>query len=211
MRPVLVALLLVSSAVSSYAEERTWTVSTGSYAMAAELVEVRGDIAYLKTGERIEHIPLARLSAADIQYITSLSPKTILPGPADETAPSQELPATQFQVSELPLVGPIVNEVPPAASTTTQKPVVVAPAPQPQQVQRRAASSHAAAEEVLPVPSSNTQAKQRAATTEPRTLSNTNQRRPANLQGQGQNRSVDQNRSRNDDRRGLFGFRTRRN
>ena len=69
MRSVGILLLLVLFAAPAHAEERTWTISTGTYAMAAELVEVRGDIAYLKTADRIEHIPLARLSAVDMQYL----------------------------------------------------------------------------------------------------------------------------------------------
>ena len=129
MRSVGIVLLLVLFAAPLRAEERTWTISTGTYAMAAELVEVRGDIAYLKTADRIEHIPLARLSAADMQYLASQSPSVIFPGPADDPAVADSLPTPANEYNALSpgaAVGPVINDAAPrrpAVQRESQKPV----------------------------------------------------------------------------------------
>ncbi len=208
MRSVRIVLLLMLLAAPAYAVERTWTISTGSYAMAAELVEVRGDIAYLRTGDRVEHIPLARLSAADMQYITSQSPEIIFPGPADEADTAADLPLPGNEFNALPPGGPVINDAAPAVKRTMQKPVIDSPARQPNPT--RATSQYRQAEEMLPVPSSSSQPANRLTRIDPRTLNNSNVRRPTSAQRQYQNTSADRNRSRNDERSGLFGWRSRR-
>ena len=64
-----------------YGAERTWTIARDVYTAEAELIAVRGDLAYLKIDGKVEEIPLERLSAADQQYIASLSLAPISPGP----------------------------------------------------------------------------------------------------------------------------------
>jgi hypothetical protein len=76
-----------------FGEERTWTIATGVFTTKAELVAVRGDLAYLKIGDKIEEYPLARLSATDQHYIASLALAPVVPGPAEE-APTPPLPNT---------------------------------------------------------------------------------------------------------------------
>ena len=77
-------LLLLLLAVPAYAEERTWTIATDVYTAEAELVAVRGDLAYLRIAGKVESIPLERLSAADHKYIASLALAPVVPGPADD-------------------------------------------------------------------------------------------------------------------------------
>lgn len=84
MRPLIIVMALLAAAPAC-GEERTWTISTGVFTAQAELVAVRGDLAYLKIGGKIEEYPLARLSAADQRYIASLSLAPVLPGPGDDT------------------------------------------------------------------------------------------------------------------------------
>jgi hypothetical protein len=74
MRTLLIVCLLATAA---QAEERTWSIS---YTTSAELVEVRGDTAYLKSGDRIEQVPIARLSAGDRQYISLMPLAPLFPG-----------------------------------------------------------------------------------------------------------------------------------
>jgi hypothetical protein len=62
--------------------ERTWTIARDIYTADAELVAVRGNVAYLKMGGKVEEVPLENLSAIDQEYIASLSLAPILPGPA---------------------------------------------------------------------------------------------------------------------------------
>lgn len=65
----LVALLVTASQTRA----REWTDSTGRYTVEAELVEVTDDKVLLKkTDGRIVSVPLARLSAADRDYVNSL-------------------------------------------------------------------------------------------------------------------------------------------
>jgi SLA1 homology domain 1, SHD1 len=222
MRAFMLAALLL--AAPAYADERTWTISTGTYAMAAELVEVRGDIAYLKTGDRIEHIPLARLSAADMQYIAALSPARIFPGPADEpvqeSIPSPAAGGATGVASEYnaaPPTGPVLIDPKPAVQTTTQKPVLN-PATRPQDFVR-AQTQAMSAEEMLPAPQTTNQPKSRVIRAAPRTLSSANGnnayvRRPPTNQRQNQNYSPNRNRSNNNNNNnegfGLFGRRSRR-
>ena len=86
MRTLLIVCLLATAA---HAEERTWNIS---YATNAELVEVRGDTAYLKSGDRVEEIPIARLSADDRQYIASMPLAPVFPGTIATGANSESLP-----------------------------------------------------------------------------------------------------------------------
>lgn len=86
---IMMTLLLAAPALG---EERTWTIATGVFTAKAELVAVRGDLAYLKIGDKIEQYPLNRLSATDQRYIASLALAPVLPGPGDEIATSDVLP-----------------------------------------------------------------------------------------------------------------------
>jgi hypothetical protein len=72
----------VSSPLPTYGAERTWTIARDVYTTDAELVAVRGNLAYLRMDGKVEEIPIDRLSAIDQQYIASLSLAPILPGPA---------------------------------------------------------------------------------------------------------------------------------
>jgi hypothetical protein len=110
MRTILFILMLTAPA---YGQVRTWTIATGVYTAEAELVAVRGDIAYLKTGDTVESVPLARLSAADLDYIRSLSLAPVRtelgPGGADAGA----LPAPQGATTgslPAPPSGPVITE-----------------------------------------------------------------------------------------------------
>jgi SLA1 Homology Domain 1 (SHD1) protein len=221
MRSLGTVLLFVLFAAPMRAEERTWTISTGTYAMAAELVEVRGDIAYLKTADRIEHIPLARLSAADLQYLASQSPSVIFPGPADDSAIAESLPTPANEYNALPpgeSVGPVINDAAPVAAPAvtreSQKPVMNS-APR-VQTPGRVAPRYTQSEELLPGLSSSapvtsrTPSTSRAVKVDPRTLRNPNLRRSNTSPKQIQNNSANRNRSRDDERPGLFGFRSRR-
>jgi len=103
---VLLPLLLAippSSPLPTYGAERTWTIARDVYTADAELVAVRGNLAYLKMGGNVEEIPIERLSALDQQYIASLSLAPILPGPvADLPGPALDTEITQ---EEMPLPG----------------------------------------------------------------------------------------------------------
>lgn len=92
-----------SSPLPTYGAERTWTIARDVYTTDAELVAVRGNLAYLRMDGRVEEIPLERLSALDQQYIASLSLAPILPGPvADLPGPA---PDTEINQEEMPLPG----------------------------------------------------------------------------------------------------------
>src|SRR5262245_59770433 len=134
--------------------------------MAAELVEVRGDIAYLKTSDRIEHIPLARLSAADVQYLASRSPSLVYPGPADDSTTADALPAPANTYNAAPpdtLISPVINEAAPAAQAPqplqreSQKPLLNSVAPtQTQSTVRGTKPRYTQTEELLPSLTSST-------------------------------------------------------
>jgi hypothetical protein len=216
MRSLPTALLVTLFITPAFAEERTWTISTGTYAMAAELVEIRGDIAYLKTGDRIEHIPLARLSAADMKYIETLSPAQIFPGPADEAAPATELPAPPNELNAAPPTGPLLNA--PAAPVVQQRSLKPAIEPTTRLPQNpvRATNRSAPASEQLPIPRSMVRPANQSRRVDTRTLANRNTnavvRPPTTAQRQYRNSTANRNRnrSRNEGRRGLFGLRLRR-
>jgi hypothetical protein len=87
------AILLTLLAIHAEAADRTWTIARDVYTAEAELIAVRGELVYLKIDGRVEEIPLARLSAADQEFIGSLSLAPITPGPAVESANySEEMP-----------------------------------------------------------------------------------------------------------------------
>lgn len=83
MRMLLVAIA-ASIAVPAVAETRTWTIAKNVVTTEAELVAVRGDRVYLKVGDEVEGVPLARLSAADQAYIASLALAPAAPETANE-------------------------------------------------------------------------------------------------------------------------------
>jgi hypothetical protein len=92
MRTILLCLIV---AAPVFAEERTWTITQST---PAELVEVRGNLAYLRIQGNVESVPIERLSPADQQYLSSLRLKPILPGPATED--SEMLPVPVNPISE---------------------------------------------------------------------------------------------------------------
>ena len=111
MRTLVLLPLLLATAASG--AERTWTIAREVYQAEADLIAVRGDLAYLKIDGNVEEIPIERLSASDQRYIASLSlapisagptasdslesrSTAILPGPAQESEIVQE---------EIPLPG----------------------------------------------------------------------------------------------------------
>ena len=116
MRTLLIVCLLATAA---QAEERTWNIS---YTTSAELVEVRGDTAYLRSGERIEQVPIARLSADDRQYIASMPLAPVFPG-AIAVSDSDSLPMpvkTTETASHASYEAPVQ---PPSGRTITMSPV----------------------------------------------------------------------------------------
>jgi hypothetical protein len=110
MRTLLIILMLAGPA---FGQVRTWTIATGVYTADAELVAVRGDMAYLKIGDTVESVPLARLSAADLEYIRSLSLAPVRtelgPGGADaNTLPTP--PGPTMGSTAAPPSGPVITE-----------------------------------------------------------------------------------------------------
>jgi hypothetical protein len=87
MRTLILSLVFAAPAV---AEHRTWTIARDVYTAEAELVAVRGDTVYLRFGEKVESIPLERLSVADQRYIGSLALAPVEPGPAAENPVAQQ-------------------------------------------------------------------------------------------------------------------------
>ena len=61
MRTLVILLALL--AVRAEGAERTWTIARDVYTAEAELIAVRGDLAYLKIDGKVEEIPIERLSA----------------------------------------------------------------------------------------------------------------------------------------------------
>jgi hypothetical protein len=78
---IVLFLLMIRSASG---EERTWTIATDVYRTEAELVAVRGEMAYLRIAGKVEGIALERLSAADHKYIASLALAPVSPGPVSD-------------------------------------------------------------------------------------------------------------------------------
>ena len=87
--PILVLCLLLvqpSLRCTQSPDLRTWTSSDGNYAVRAELVEVDGSIVRLRKPDgSIVTVPLAKLSAADREFLASPSPKKTPPA-ADSAA-----------------------------------------------------------------------------------------------------------------------------
>jgi hypothetical protein len=103
---ILLPFLLVFPALSprpANGAERTWTIARDVYTAEAELVAVRGNLAYLRMDGRVEEIPLERLSALDQQHIASLSLAPILPGPVAELP--GPAPEAEVVEEEMPLPG----------------------------------------------------------------------------------------------------------
>jgi hypothetical protein len=107
MRSLIFVLLLAAHA---FGDERTWTIATGVHTTQAELVGVRGDVAYLKTGDKVEPVPIANLSPADQAYIASLP-----------LAPVPQVPAAAPATDILPV------PTPPATAAATSGPVLTSP------------------------------------------------------------------------------------
>jgi hypothetical protein len=105
MRTLLITLLLATPA---FAQERTWTIATAVVTTEAELVGVRGDVVYLKIDDKIESVPLARLSVADHEYIASLSLAPVRSGPTVEGLPSDDLRLPSLPEELTPPVNPSV-------------------------------------------------------------------------------------------------------
>lgn len=220
-------VLLMLVAVSVNAEERTWTISTGTYTVAAELVEVRGDIAYLKIGDNIEHIPFARLSGADQLYITSQSRPVVFPGPAEDKVTAESLPGSRNEFTPFPRNGAIAEQQQgPARNITVNKPLVEPELIPPAQAGATVRSNANQVEELPSVPASVDGPQSRSLLVNPRVTadpnkvnpnnrstsnnSSTNARKSAQPQKQNQNNNTsNKNRSRDEERRGLFGGRTR--
>jgi hypothetical protein len=78
MRTIFIILLVAAPVI---AQERTWTITTAVQTVEAELLSIRGDVVYLKVGDTVESVPLARLSVADHEYIASLSLAPVRSGP----------------------------------------------------------------------------------------------------------------------------------
>jgi hypothetical protein len=97
------SLFAILLAFPAFAAERTWTIARDVYTAEAELIVVRGDLAYLKIDGQVEEIPIERLSAVDQQFIASLSLAPIAPGPQ---ADAQESTTHSLLVQEeMPLPG----------------------------------------------------------------------------------------------------------
>jgi hypothetical protein len=111
MRTLLIVCLLATAA---QAEERIWNIS---YTTSAELVEVRGGTAYLKSGDRVEEIAIARLSADDRQYIASMPLAPAFQGSiAVNDSESLPLPVKAEAASQASYEAPVQ---PPASRRTT--------------------------------------------------------------------------------------------
>ncbi len=214
---VLIPLLLAIPTLSPLpadGAERTWTIARDVYTADAELVAVRGNLAYLKmgdavTGSRVEEIPMERLSALDQQYISSLSLAPILPGPAaDLPGPMADAEIVQ---EEMPLPG---EPDAPAASELGLNAPDLAPAyggsPVPQWPQPGAAYRVDQYGRVIP-PQPGVAANYLAPLVEPRAGANPNDRRYRRPPQQGpNNQSAKSQRDDDDDRPGLFSARDRR-
>lgn len=82
-----VVSLLVVLACAAEAEVRTWTDATGNHSVQAELVEVKNGRVHLRKADGgLAAVPLARLSAADREYVerhTSRPTRTAAAAPDD--------------------------------------------------------------------------------------------------------------------------------
>lgn len=206
-------LLLLLIAVSVNAEERTWTISTGTYTVAAELVEVHGDIAYLKIGDKVEHIPFARLSGADQLFISSQGPKIVFPGPAEEKVAEESLPGPNDEFNAFPLGSASAMEQSTPLKITANKSLTES-VPTSLQPQANATIPSNYNEELPPIPITNKSLlKNRPSQAEPRALNSANaspNARRSSVEQQKQTNASNKNRPREEDRRGLFGGRSRR-
>jgi hypothetical protein len=93
MRSLIVLCLL---SVTAHGETRTWTIN---YTTDAELVEVHGDIAFLKSGDQIERVPISRLSTSDQQFIASMPLAPINRASTFASGDAQSLPLPNSQTT----------------------------------------------------------------------------------------------------------------
>ena len=93
MRTLLLCLIV---AAPTFAEERNWTISTGTYSADGELIEVRGNMVYLRMQGKVEQVPIERLSGADQQYLSSLRLKPLMPAPASDESEALPTPRNEF-------------------------------------------------------------------------------------------------------------------
>ena len=206
--PFLLAVLALSLR-STQGAERTWTIARDVYTAEAELVAVRGNLAYLRMNGGVEEIPLERLSALDQQYIASLSLAPILPGPAaDLPGPA---PDTEVVQEEMPLPG---QPDPLVAGELELNAPDLAPAyggsSDPPQPLPRAGYRVDPYGRVIP-PQPGVAANYLAPNADPGTGANPNGRRYRRPpQPGGNDQSAKSQRDEEDDRPGLFGARARR-
>jgi hypothetical protein len=200
------------SPLSIYGAERNWTIARDVYTAEAELVAVRGNLAYLKmgdgkSGKRVEEIPIERLSALDQQYIASLSLAPILPGPV------ADLPGPVADAAVIPEEMPLPGEPDAPASEIELNAPDLAPAyggtPVRQQPLPRAAYRVDQSGRLI-APQPGVAANYLAPLTEPRVGANPNDRRYRRSSQPGPNNPAAKSQGEDDDRPGLFGARARR-
>ncbi len=204
----LLILLQLLLAIPAFGAERTWTIAREVYTAEAELVAVRGNVAYLKMSGRVEEVPLERLSAIDQQYIASLSLAPVMPGPANEfPGPAEDKQVLQEEMP-LPVEPDGENKLelnaPDLAPAFGGTPLSLQP--QPRAFYRADPSGR-----VLP-PQPGVATNYLAPSNEPRTSATPNDRRYLRPPQQGPNNQAAAT-ERNDDhedRPGLFGARARR-
>ena len=207
---VLLPLLLSIPALSPhsiYGAERSWTIARDVYTAEAELVAVRGNLAFLKIDGRVDEIPIERLSALDQQYIASLSLAPILPGPA------ADLPGTAAVTAVVPEEMPLPGEPDAPVAEIELNAPDLAPAyggtPVPQQPLPRSAYRVDQSGRLIPR-QPGVAANYLAPLTEPRAGANPHDRRYGRPSQQGSNNRAANSRDEEDDRPGLLGAHTRR-
>lgn len=99
--PGLCAAALVAAEIPTFTTSanhrpRVWTDDSGQFQITATLVAVRGDrLLLLKTNGNYTMPPIARLSAADRDYVAALGRPAELPTPAIGPGPAPQAAATQ--------------------------------------------------------------------------------------------------------------------
>ncbi|NBV46686.1 MAG: hypothetical protein EBR86_13880, partial [Planctomycetia bacterium] len=93
---VLIGVCLLAGAAAA-GEMRTWRDATGSFSREAEMLRVDGDsvVLRLKEGREIR-VPLAKLSAADREYVKRVTAEPASP-PAKESRESEPTAETQVK------------------------------------------------------------------------------------------------------------------
>jgi hypothetical protein len=117
--------VLAATAVGAYGEERTWTIS---YTTQAELVEVRGDMIYLRATDGVQSIPISQLSNSDRQYVASLPLAPVTQSVAANQGGMQGA-VNQTADNSLPSPGSDATAIEPAGFTApeTSGPALMAP------------------------------------------------------------------------------------